>query len=168
MRKGYWITIALLTILMLAGLFFFNGIVTYLTPVKLLPTDIFVLEGWAHEYNLESAVSEFKAHDYRYFIVTAFPDPALMTMGWEGKLTFHLHQPLNLAGQPVLHATLSGTWAAGDYARFIVFVNDTAVGGDVTTKTAKTFAYPLPAFMKVRKVDVAFINDAVDKDKDNL
>ncbi len=166
MRRGCRITIALFIVLMVTGLFVFNRLYTWLTPAKMVPAEYFVLEGWAHELSLDEAVRVFTSHDYKGFLITAFPDTNLVTMGWEGRLTVQLHQPVMPAGSRTLRITLSGTPAAGEFPRFTVFVNDTATGEGRATATAKTFAYRLPDSVTVGSIAIAFLNDAVYRDED--
>jgi hypothetical protein len=166
MKRSYLITIALVTILLLSGLFFFKCIYSFLTPVKILPAEIFLLEGWAQDKNMESAIHEFTTHDYQQFLVTAFPYSELLIMGWEGKLTFHLppsvrpNQPHNLI------VNVKGTKVAGEYARFRVYVNDSLVGGGVSTRNIQSYEFQLSEKIPVAKADIEFINDAVYKAED--
>ncbi len=166
MKRSCLIALALITILLLSGLFIFKGIYSFLTPVKTLPAQIFVLEGWAQDKNLETAAREFTSHDYQCFLVTAYPYSELLVMGWEGKLAFRLHRPLKPGRAHMLNITLSGTQASGEYARFRIYVNDSLVGADATARNEKSFVFQLPASTPVDHVEVAFINDAVDNDED--
>jgi hypothetical protein len=68
-----WGWSAFFVFVMTAGIVGILNIHSFLSPVDPVKADVLVVEGWLPDYALESAVHEFKVHDYRLCIATGGP-----------------------------------------------------------------------------------------------
>ena len=161
MNKFFLSLLLLLVALLLFGK---SSIYRFLALTQRVDTHVLVVEGWNKQEGLEQAAAEVDIFGYQRVVVASlaypFDSTAALVVSSEGGITFYLAE----SDDPPL-ITDSITVVAGSEnlqkipAHFLLWVNDSVVGGHYTKETLAAYGFHLSEPTAIKTVTVEFDND---------